>query len=191
MAQFYTFFLCSYLHHGWRKFWNLMFWDAIEWRSSTLFFYIHTFTMVEENVEIRRSEMLQNGSILYIPFIFIPSPWLKNFLNLTFWNAPDSLNITTFWQSIITQRSTIDMLLDFTMVEENFEIWLSETLQIDSILLLAEKCVKCCLTVFAKCEKRLPYLIVMLRLPPPLWNFCLPYAHIVRLPPPLFTVPPV
>ena len=41
-----------------------MFWDAVEWHSSILFFYIHIFNMVEEKFDIWLLEMLQIESIL-------------------------------------------------------------------------------------------------------------------------------
>ena len=45
-----------------------------------LFYFVslhsHTFTVVEENVEIGLSEMPQNS--LFLLFLFIPSAWLRN-----------------------------------------------------------------------------------------------------------------
>ena len=65
------------------KFWNLTFWDDSESFNYILFFYIHTYIMVEEYFE-----MHQNASIIYFPFILILSPWL----NLTFWDALECFN---------------------------------------------------------------------------------------------------
>ena len=115
------------LHHGWRKFLNMTFWNAPERPYFTSFFHTHSYTMVEENFEIWHSETLQKGLILLPTFIFIPSPWLKKFWNMTFWNVPERPYV--FY--LFFHNNT------FTMVEENFEIWHSETLQNGLILLLS------------------------------------------------------
>ncbi len=56
--------------------------------------------------------------------LFFQTKRARKFRNLTFWNTPEWPNFTVFWDSHT-----------FTMVEENFEIWLSETLQNGLILL--------------------------------------------------------
>ena len=61
------------------------------WKHSLLFLcHNYPFTMVEENVEIWLSEMLQNGVILL--FAVNPSPWLKEILTFDFLNAPEWSN---------------------------------------------------------------------------------------------------
>ena len=69
------------------------------------------------------------------------------------------------------------------MVEENFETWVSKTLQNSVILLLLLLCVKCLLTVFANNVNPLPYLIHAFCLPPPLCQKGTPPASLVSYPP--------
>ena len=66
----------------------------------TVLFHSHTFTMVKENFEIWFSETLQNSLILLYWFIVIPSPWLKIFWNLSFWNASEQNNFTVLFIAI-------------------------------------------------------------------------------------------
>ena len=121
---------CHSFRHR-RNFWTLTLRNA----SYCLNFIFHFFfTMVEENFEIWLCETPQVALILS----FTSSPWLKkilsfvsvkrlilpsfyhshlqhgwrNFWNLTLWNASYCLN---------------SIVHSFTMVEENFEIWLCET----------------------------------------------------------------
>ena len=51
--------ITEYIHHGWRKFWIPVVWNAPRWRIwvSSL---QNIFTMVEENFEFQLLEMLQN-----------------------------------------------------------------------------------------------------------------------------------
>ena len=111
------------------NFWILNCWNPVDW-----FYYLLT--------------------IIYFYLLFT-SPWLKKIWNLTFWNAQDWLDFAIFWQSLLHHawrkfwnltfwNTLIEMILllsdnYFTMAEEKFEIWHSETLQIGIILRFSDK----------------------------------------------------
>ncbi len=91
-----TFLWYWYFHHVWRKFWNSTFWNTLNGLILLLFCHSHTFTMVEENFEIRLFETPHNDSILLLSVIvYLHHGWRK-FWNFTFWNALEWLNSTTF-----------------------------------------------------------------------------------------------
>jgi hypothetical protein len=120
MLQFWLFsspFLHLGLHHGWRKFWNLVSWNAPVWLLSSHFRHIHDFTIVEGNFEIWSLETLQFGYFYHISITFTNSPWLI-FFNLLSWKTPVGLFLSPF-----------PHIQNFTMVEGNFENRSSHTLQ--------------------------------------------------------------
>ncbi len=89
-------FWATLLHHGWRKFWNSVFWNAPDWIDFDTFNQ-HYFTIVEENFEIRCSECSRLNWFWYLLPTLLHHGWRK-FWNVAFWNAPDWIDFYTFWK---------------------------------------------------------------------------------------------
>ena len=104
MKDFYC-LLGNTFHHGWRKFWLSLLWDAPEWRISidwlgilspwlkkiwkiSIDCYGILFTMVEENFDFYCSAMLQNEGALLIVRENFHHGWRKLWFFLL-WNAPE------------------------------------------------------------------------------------------------------
>ena len=93
-------------HHGWRKFWILMIWNALEWRIWSIHLRLFSPFM---------KEILDSEWRIWTIHLRLFSPWLKEILDFDGLKCPRMKDLNHLSQTI------------FTMVEENCGFWWSET----------------------------------------------------------------
>ena len=100
--------LREFFHHGWRRFWALLLWNASEWTIS-IDYSENLVTMVEKILNSNALKCSWMNDFHWLIREFLHYDWRK-FWNLMLWNVQKWTISNDYSEN------------SFTMVEENFEL---------------------------------------------------------------------